>query len=89
LRLGEFYFGLGGSITYNRSATDPVVLSIPQDRILLETDAPYLTPSAFKGQKNEPGFMLDVAQTISEIKGVSLEELAALTTANAEKLFGS
>ena len=89
LRLGEFYFGLGGSITYNRSATDPVVLSIPQDRILLETDAPYLTPSAFKGQKNEPGFMLDVAQTISEIKGVSLGELAALTTVNAEKLFGS
>ena len=88
LRLGEFYFGLGGSITYNRSATDPVVKNIPTDRILLETDAPYLTPTSKKGQKNEPGFLLEVAQTISEIKGVSLEELAETTTLNAEKLFG-
>lgn len=89
LRLGEFYFGLGGSITHNRSATDPVVGNIPMDRILLETDAPYLTPSSKKGQKNEPGFMLEVAQTVSEIKGVSLNELAVLTSANAEKLFGA
>ncbi|MDA0740810.1 MAG: TatD family hydrolase [Bacteroidetes bacterium] len=89
LLLGEFYFGLGGSITHNRSATDPVVGNIPTDRILLETDAPYLTPSSKKGQKNEPGFMLEVAQTVSEIKGVSLNELAVLTSANAEKLFGA
>jgi TatD DNase family protein len=88
LRLGEFYFGLGGSTTYNRSATDPVVKNIPTDRILLETDAPYLTPTNKKGQKNEPGFLLEVAQTVSEIKGISLEELAEFTTVNAEKLFG-
>lgn len=89
LRLGEFYFGLGGAITYNRSATDPVIENIPSDRILLETDAPYLTPTSKKGQKNEPGFLLEVAQTVSEIKAVSLDELANITTANAEKLFGA
>jgi TatD DNase family protein len=66
-----------------------VVKNIPMDRILLETDAPYLTPSSKKGQKNEPGFLLEVAQTVSEIKGVSLNELAVLTSANAEKLFGA
>jgi TatD DNase family protein len=65
------------------------VKNIPIDRILLETDAPYLTPTSKKGQKNEPGFLLEVAQTISEIKGVSLEELAEITTLNAEKLFGA
>jgi TatD DNase family protein len=65
------------------------VKNIPMDRILLETDAPYLTPSSKKGQKNEPGFLLEVAQTVSEIKGVSLNELAVLTSANAEKLFGA
>ncbi|MEY2964148.1 MAG: hypothetical protein RL754_1409 [Bacteroidota bacterium] len=88
LKLGEFYFGLGGVITYNRSATDPVVDAIPDDRILLETDAPYLTPSAYKGNKNEPAYMRSVAEVVSEIKGWTLDKCAQKTTANAQKLFG-
>lgn len=88
LRLGQFYFGLGGVMTYNRSATDPVIRYIPDDRILLETDAPYLTPTEFKGQKNEPAFMRSVAATVAEAKGWTLEECAEQTSANAQTLFG-
>lgn len=89
LRLGEFYFGLGGSITYNRAATDPVVAGIPVDRMLLETDAPYLTPTSEKGKKNEPGFMSEVAEVVAEVLGLSPEEVARTTTENAERLFGA
>jgi TatD DNase family protein len=89
LRLGEFYFGLGGVITYNRSATDPVVQAIPLDRILLETDAPYLTPSTKKGEKNEPAFMSEVADVVAEVLGKNRQDIEELTTANATKLFGT
>lgn len=88
LKLGGFYFGLGGVITYNRAATDTVVAHIPFDRIVLETDAPYLSPQTKKGEKNEPGFMREVAEVVAEVKGVSLEECARITTANARELFG-
>ena len=87
LKLGEFYFGLGGSYTYNRSATDIVIEGIPRDRILLETDAPYLTPSAFKGSENEPAFMAEVAHVVAEVLKTSLEEVAVLTSTNAKRLF--
>ena len=87
LKLGEFYFGLGGSYTYNRSATDIVIEGIPRDRILLETDAPYLTPSAFKGSKNEPAFMAEVAHVVAEVLKTSIEEVAVLTSTNAKRLF--
>ena len=88
LKLGGFYFGLGGVITYNRAATDTVVAHIPFDRIVLETDAPYLSPQTKKGEKNEPGFMREVAEVVAEVKGVSLDECARITTANARELFG-
>ena len=88
LRLGEFYFGLGGVITYNRAATDPVIKNIPSDRILLETDAPYLTPSAFKGEKNEPAFMAEVAHTVAEVLDLTPDALSALCATNTRNLFG-
>lgn len=88
LRLGDFYFGIGGSYTINRSATDVVIQGIPEDRLLLETDAPYLTPRAFRGEKNEPSFMVEPAKIIAEVRGWSLEEVALRTSANARKLFG-
>lgn len=89
MKLGEFYFGVGGSYTYNRSATDIVLRTIPQDRLLLETDAPYLTPSAFKGQKNEPAFLSSVVDVVSEATGWAREELVQKTAENARKLFGN
>jgi TatD DNase family protein len=58
------------------------------DRLFLETDAPYLPPVPYRGKRNEPAFMIEVAKKLAEIKQVPLHEIAAITTANAEKLFG-
>ncbi|MEC8457873.1 MAG: TatD family hydrolase [Bacteroidota bacterium] len=88
IRLGDFYFGIGGSYTMNRSATDVVLRNIPKERILLETDAPYLTPKAHQGKKNEPSFMLESAKVIAEVLEITLESVGHLTSRNAHKLFG-
>ncbi|MBA4737768.1 MAG: TatD family hydrolase [Cryomorphaceae bacterium] len=88
LKLGEFYFGIGGSYTMNRSATDIVIQGIPKDRLILETDAPYLTPKALRGQKNEPSFMVEPAKVMAEVLEMNLEEVAAMTSENANRLFG-
>ena len=64
----------------NRSATDIVIKGIPQDRLILETDAPYLTPKALRGQKNEPSFMVEPAKVMAEVLEIDVEEVAAMTT---------
>ena len=87
MKLGEFYFGVGGSYTYNRAATDAVIQQMPKDRIILETDAPYLVPTAFRGQKNEPGFLTEAAKVVAEVKGEALDSVGAWTTENANRLF--
>lgn len=61
---------------------------IPADRILLETDSPYLTPVPFRGKRNESAYIPHIAARLSELTGRDMEEVAAQTTANAEKLFG-
>jgi TatD DNase family protein len=88
LKLGEFYFGIGGSYTMNRSATDIVIKGIPRDRLILETDAPYLTPKALRGQKNEPAFMVEPAKVMAEVLEMDLDEVASMTSDNAKRLFG-
>ena len=88
MRLGDFYFGIGGSYTMNRSATDVVLRSIPMERLVLETDAPYLTPKPFQGNKNEPSYMLESAKVMAEVLETSLESVGEMTTRNAQKLFG-
>ena len=72
----------------NRSATDIVIQGIPKDRLILETDAPYLTPKALRGQKNEPSFMVEPAKVMAEVLEMNLEEVAAMTSENANRLFG-
>ncbi|MCK8817080.1 TatD family hydrolase [Natroniella sulfidigena] len=87
LRLG-FHIAFGGVITFNNaSKLRTVVDKVSLNKILLETDAPYLTPDPHRGQRNEPSYVKHVAEKIAEIKGVSLEEVAQQTTANARKLF--
>ncbi len=83
-----FYVGIGGIITYrkNESLRD-VVAAIPLERIILETDAPYLPPVPFRGKRNEPSYIPIIAETIAEIHGVALEEVKEATTASARKLF--
>lgn len=87
LHLG-LYLSFTGIITYPNSPLVDVVRSTPLSRMMLETDAPYLTPQSHRGQKNEPAFLVETAQKIAEIKGISLEEVMMNTTRNAEEFFG-
>jgi len=85
----NFLLGIGGVLTYNKSGLQVVMEKIDLKHIVLETDAPYLTPVPFRGKRNESAYIKIIAQKLAEIKNVSLEEVAAVTTANAEKIFGN
>ena len=84
----NFYMGIGGVVTYKNSGLDKVVEQIDMKHIILETDAPYLTPVPFRGKRNECSYIKYVAQKLAEIKKITVDEIAAITTANAETLFG-
>jgi TatD DNase family protein len=85
LNLG-LHLGFNGIITFARQYNE-VVIHTPLEKILLETDAPYLTPEPYRGQRNEPAYVLEVAKKVAEIKGISLEEVVETTTQNVLKLF--
>ena len=82
-----FYLGIGGVLTYKNSGLAGAIDKVPMDRIVLETDAPYLAPAPYRGKRNEPAYLFEVAQKLAEVKGKSLEEIAAITSANAMKIF--
>jgi TatD DNase family protein len=87
LKLG-FYISFGGPITYkNAKQPKEVLAQVPLDRLLIETDSPYLTPHPHRGKRNESGYVTLVAQAAAEIKGIDLEEIAKITTQNAADLF--
>jgi TatD DNase family protein len=86
LNLG-FHLGFNGIITFARMY-DEVVRFAPLDRILLETDAPYLTPEPHRGQRNEPVYVLEVAKKLAELKNESLDKVIEQTTSNCKNLFG-
>ena len=83
-----FYLGIGGVVTFKNSGLDKVIAEIDLKHLVLETDAPYLAPVPFRGKRNQPAYILKVAEKIAEIKGVSLEEVARITTENSKKIFG-
>ncbi len=87
VRLG-LYISVAGTVTY-RNAVRPleVVRSIPLEHLLLETDAPDMTPEPHRGMANEPAFLVETARKVAEIKGVTVEEVERVTTANAKRLF--
>lgn len=85
LSLG-FYLGFNGIITFARQY-DEIIKYVPLDRILLETDAPYLTPEPHRGKRNEPAYVIEVAKKIAELQNRSVEDVAEQTTKNAVKLF--
>ena len=87
LELGDFYFGLGGVITYKNTKFPERLGEIPLERVLLETDAPYLTPVPHRGKRNEPSYLVHIAEKLSQIYGVSIEEIKEKTTENARRLF--
>lgn len=84
----NFYVSYTGGITFKNSLVDELVKNTPLERLLLETDSPFITPVPFRGKRNEPSFMIYTAKKIAEVKGISLEELARITTENAHHLFG-
>lgn len=82
-----FHLGLGGVITYKNCNVKSFLDSIPLDKIVLETDDPYLPPVPYRGKRNEPAYMIEVAKKISEIKQTDIMEVAETTSNNAKKLF--
>lgn len=82
------YLGIGGVLTYKKSGLAAVLEKIPLDYLVLETDAPYLSPVPFRGKRNESSYIKYVADLLAQVKKVPVEEVAAITTANAEKIFG-
>jgi TatD DNase family protein len=83
-----FYLGIGGVLTYKKSGLAEVLTQINLEHIVLETDAPYLTPVPFRGKRNESSYLKYIIEKLALLKNVSSEEIAAITTANAEKIFG-
>jgi len=84
-----FYIGIGGVVTYDKTKRlQNVVDAIPLEKILLETDAPYLTPAPLRGKRNSSSYLTYVASAIAEIKGISSEEVYTQTSENARALFG-
>ena len=81
-----FYFTFGGVITFSRDY-DEILKYIPLDRILLETDAPYVAPALYRGRRNEPAYIVETAKALAQIKNVSFEEVSQQTTVNALKNF--
>lgn len=82
------YLGIGGVVTFKNSGLDKVMEHISLDHVVVETDAPYLAPVPFRGKRNEPAYLSYVVSKLSEIKKVYPDEVAAITTANAKKIFG-
>lgn len=86
-KLGEWYVGIGGVLTFKKASIAETVKHIPLDRILLETDAPYLTPVPFRGKRNESAYIPHIATRLAEIKETEISEVASQTTENAKNLF--
>ena len=83
------YISLSGSVTFkNAPKLREVALNVPLDRLLIETDCPYLTPVPYRGRRNEPMYVVHTAEKIAEIRGVPLEEIAEATYINALRAFG-
>ena len=84
----NFYFGIGGVITFkNAKKLVEILPKIPKDKLLIETDAPYLTPHPYRGVRNEPYYTIYVAQKMAELLNMTEKQIADLTTNNAKKLF--
>lgn len=85
---GSFYFGIGGVLTYPKAGLENVIPSLPMDRIILETDSPYLPPVPYRGKRNESAYLIQVAEKLAGILHLNIDALSRLTNENAMRLFG-
>jgi TatD DNase family protein len=88
IEMGTIKLGIGGVVTFKNSGLDKVVEAVDLKHLVLETDAPYLAPTPHRGKRNEPDYLLLIAKKIAEIKNISVEEVAAVTTQNSKDIFG-
>lgn len=86
-KYGDWSVGIGGVLTFKHASLQGVAARIPLDRIVLETDAPYLTPTPHRGERNESAYIPLIGSMLAGIRGISVEEVAEITTANARRLF--
>lgn len=82
-----FYMGIGGVVTFKNAGVDKTVAKLPMDALVVETDAPYLSPVPHRGSRNEPSYVSKVVDKIAELKNMDREEVCNITTSNAKKLF--
>jgi len=82
-----FYLGIGGVLTFKKSKLPEAIQNLPLDRIILETDSPYLAPTPFRGKRNESAYVSHVADKMVDVFGVAREEIVQVTTSNAKELF--
>jgi TatD DNase family protein len=83
-----FYLGIGGVLTYKNAGLAEVIARIGLQHLVLETDAPYLTPVPFRGKRNESSYLKYIVEKLSVVLHIPMDEVAAITTANTEKIFG-
>jgi TatD DNase family protein len=83
-----FYLGIGGVVTFKNSGLDKVLEQVDLKNIVLETDAPYLSPVPFRGKRNLPEYIIKVAEKVAQVKEISVEEVAEITTMNSKMIFG-
>lgn len=87
MQYGGFKLGIGGVLTYKKAALDQVLVNVPLDQLILETDSPYLTPVPYRGKRNESSYLLHIAERLTDVYNVSLTEIEEVTSKNASELF--
>ncbi len=83
-----FHLGIGGTLTFKNAGVSDMISDVPLERIVLETDSPFLAPVPYRGKRNEPAYVRLVAERLAQDRGMTVEEVATMTTANAMRLFG-
>lgn len=87
IELGNFKLGIGGVLTFKNGGLDKIVEQVELKHLVLETDAPYLAPIPFRGKRNEPVYILEIAKKMAALKELSIDEIAKVTSQNAESIF--
>ncbi len=88
LNYGDFYLGIGGVVTFKKAGLDKIVEQLSIHDLVLETDAPYLAPTPYRGKRNEPSYIPHIAEKVAELLNLSLSQVAEITTSNSKTIFG-